>query len=472
MTSSNESSVDRGSPQEAQAYGCRALIALFLFALAIRWSYSLGIFAAMADGGLVIADGHGFLEDASKFVGLIQSGTIQPSQWIGVNTGIMPLFSWVLALHVAIFGDQAPLAFVMSQGLIDSATCLLVFGIAATISPRLAMPSAIAAAINPTSIVLAGLVYTDTIFVFFVAVMLLGAVRWIKTPTLQWALIIGLGVGGAGLTRIMIAPWVPILCVFLLAVQVWQRSLALRNVGHVIVIGAIFCLCIAPVALRNIIYYDTWALTSQSGYHFAYWVVPLIKEAQDGTPWEKTVAVLQKKERSQRTGNVNNFQASVAARRIGEEALKDLGYAAMAKAWINGAVINLASPAIVTSPPVSQLPRTGFFATAGATPIEKIFNFVFRSDNNLFALLLIAGALGVAVVRVIQVVGFVVLIRTTSLACVLLFVLWVLYVLAVNGPIAAPKYRLPMEPVLCVFTGAGFVAIRDWWRRRRKPATA
>jgi uncharacterized membrane protein len=87
-------------------------------------------------------------------------------------------------------------------------------------------------------------------------------------------------------------------------------------------------------------------------------------------------------------------------------------------------------------------------------------------------MLLIAGAMGVAVVRMIQLVGFVALIRQASLACVLLFLCWMLYVLAVNGPIAAPKYRLPMEPVLCILTGAGFVAIRDWWRRRRRAATA
>jgi 4-amino-4-deoxy-L-arabinose transferase-like glycosyltransferase len=458
--------------QETEPRGRRALIWLFLFALAIRWIYALGIYAAMADGGLVVADGRGYLEDARKFVDLLQSGNIQPSEWIGVNTAVMPLFSWTLALHVAAFGNHAPLAYVMSQGLIDSATCLLVSGIAATFSPRLAMPSGIAAAVNPTSVVLAGLVYTDTMFVFFVAVMLLGAVRWIKTPTLRWALIIGSGVGGAALTRIMIAPWVPFLCFFLLAVQLWQRSLASRNIGHVMAIGAVFCLCIAPVALRNVIYYDTWALTSQSGYHFAYWVVPLVKEAKDGTPWERTVRELQKKALDQDTGSMDNFKSSIAARRIGEEALKDLGYAAIAKAWINGAIINVASPALVTSPPVAKLPRTGFYATAGSTPAEKIFNFVFRSDNSLFSLVVIVGALSVAVVRMIQVVGFLALVRTGSMACVLLLFFWACYVLAINGPVAAPKYRLPMEPALCVLTGAGFVAILDWWRRRRRTVAA
>ena len=30
---------------------------------------------------------------------------------------------------------------------------------------------------------------------------------------------------------------------------------------------------------------------------------------------------------------------------------------------------------------------------------------------------------------------------------------------AVNGPVASPKYRLPMEPALAVLTGAGWLAL-------------
>ena len=43
---------------------------------------------------------------------------------------------------------------------------------------------------------------------------------------------------------------------------------------------------------------------------------------------------------------------------------------------------------------------------------------------------------------------------------------WIGFILAANGPVASPKYRLPMEPALNLFTGAGFVALRDWRRRR------
>jgi hypothetical protein len=43
----------------------------------------------------------------------------------------------------------------------------------------------------------------------------------------------------------------------------------------------------------------------------------------------------------------------------------------------------------------------------------------------------------------------------------------VAFILLVNGPIASPKYRLPLEPAFNVMSAAGYVAIRDWRRRRR-----
>ena len=53
------------------------LLWLFLFALAIRWIYALCIYAAMGDGGLVVADGNGYMSDARHMVELLRSGTLR-----------------------------------------------------------------------------------------------------------------------------------------------------------------------------------------------------------------------------------------------------------------------------------------------------------------------------------------------------------------------------------------------------------
>jgi hypothetical protein len=77
----------------------------------------------------------------------------------------------------------------------------------------------------------------------------------------------------------------------------------------------------------------------------------------------------------------------------------------------------------------------------------------------------------VAALRIVQAVGFFALLRQRRiLPALLLLGGWCVFVLLVNGPIASPKYRLPIEPVLMVATGAGFVQLRIWLAAmRRRP---
>lgn len=83
----------------------------------------------------------------------------------------------------------------------------------------------------------------------------------------------------------------------------------------------------------------------------------------------------------------------------------------------------------------------------------------------IFAWSLLAGGVGVTAWRIVELVGFVALARRpeTFLATLLMF-LAAGYFLAISGPIASPKYRLPLEPIFAVWAGAGYVAFA---RRRR-----
>ena len=68
------------------------------------------------------------------------------------------------------------------------------------------------------------------------------------------------------------------------------------------------------------------------------------------------------------------------------------------------------------------------------------------------------------VVRLIQLIGaFTIPWRGGNGAILVLFGGWIVYILAANGPIASPKYRLPIEPVLMVSLGAGLVRLRSWF---------
>jgi 4-amino-4-deoxy-L-arabinose transferase-like glycosyltransferase len=443
---------------------------IFFGALAIRWVYDVALFAAMGKTGLMGADSRGYLGDAEIMAAQLMHGDLHGWAWLGSDVGRMPIYPWLVTLNVLVFGSLAPITTVLVQGVVDSGTCLLVHRIAKSIDSRIALPAAIAAAINPTQIVLSGIVYTDTLFAFFIALFLAGAASWLRKPAWPAALSVGIGLGLAALVRIVVAPWVPVMIVVLLVAARLVGRLRVPQVGQVAAMAAIFALAIGPILARNVDEYGAWTLTSQGGSHLALWVAPLVREAKDGTPWERGTAAMEQRARQRFGPSVANpFTESSRYAALGREELVRLGPAAVIKAWAIGAAINLASPAIIISPPIAQLPRIGFYATKGGTMFEKIGNFLFHSDNAAYAWALLLGVAGVALVRLIQLCGAFAVVRDRQVwPIVVLLALWCGFILAANGPVASPKYRLPMEPVLCVLTGAGYALLRG----RRAQASA
>lgn len=435
---------------------------IFFAALAIRWIYATTLYAAIGLNGLTGADSLKYLNIASAFASAIKAGAVHGWQWLGPDTVMMPLFTWVITINALLFGSLLPLAYVLTQGVFDAGTCVLVYLLAHTINPRYAPPAAVAAIVNPTQIVLSGLIYPDTPFVFFVALLFVATVRWLHAPGWRWTIFAAVALGAAALIRILIFPWTAALTVFLLLALLIGRRLSIQRLAQLGAMAAIASLFVAPLLARNVTQYGAWALTSQSGFHLAGWVVPLAKEARDRTPWLTSFEDMEARKLARFGPPVQNpFEESRRYGAIGGEDFSKLKLTDVLKAWTTGAAINLASPAVILIPPIINLPRTGFYATAGSSFFEKIGNFLFRSESALYTWVLLIGIAGLGVVRLIQITGTVKVIRASGHAPVLLlFGAWLCFILAVNGPIASPKYRLPLEPILAVLTGAGICSLR------------
>jgi 4-amino-4-deoxy-L-arabinose transferase-like glycosyltransferase len=442
---------------------------IFFAALAIRWAYAITLYTTMGPDGLLGMDSRGFVQWVHDYGHQIRAGTLQGWHWLSVNLSIMPLVSWSWVVTELVFGKHLAIAYVLFQGVIDSLTCLLVYGLARSFRADYAAPAGIFAAINPTQIVMSGLFYTDAMFLFFIALMLFAAVRWLNHQTWTWAVLLGLALGGAGLSRILVFPWAFAVLGFFAVVTILRRTWSRTILAQLVATGAIFMVCISPVLTRNIVHYGTLSLTPQAGVYQALWLAPLVRQAHDGTPWARGTAEMQKKiDAAIGTSISNPFELSRRYSEIGMETMRHYGWGAMLKAWVYGAAINLGSPALLLSPPVISLPRTGFYDTPGASMPDKIRTFLFRSDNALYAWLLLAGVAGVAIIRLLQLAGITtILVRDGVSAPLLLLSGWVAFILLVNGPIASPKYRLPLEPVFSVMSAAGYATIRDWYRRRR-----
>ena len=113
------------------------------------------------DAGLLI-------NDSQEYLSLAASGAEQ--------TQVTPLYLLFLSAHMTIFG-ASPLWPVLSQCGLDAITCVTIAALASTLDRRLAIPAGLAAAVNPVQIVMAALVLTETLFIFFAALALLANAR-------------------------------------------------------------------------------------------------------------------------------------------------------------------------------------------------------------------------------------------------------------------------------------------------------
>ncbi len=451
------------SPTASVAVSARVLWIVFGVALAVRLAYILALHATLGTDGLTAADSSAYLELGRSFAHDGVFGLLGEDGQLTPETQFMPLYVLFLAAHFVLSGSADPLLPAITQGGIDALTCVATALIAAHIDRRLALIAGILAALNPSLVVLSGLIYTDTLFVFFATVSLLAALRWIRRPGWGWALALGVALGLGIETRVMLAPWVVAIACLALIGAAWGRRLGWRAVAHLAVAGAICLALQGPMLARNLDLYGSAQLSAQGGVFALLWVVPLVREVKDGTPHEIGAQEMQSRfeARAGPDEKENPFRRSSLMTAIAAEEMRELGPAAIAKAWGMGAAINLFSPAAILSPPVSRLPRTGFYATPGETKVEKIRNFLFHGGNTTYAWVLLITLVGVVLGRAAQIYGVVrgVGAQGDARRAVLLLLVWIAFILLINGPVASPKYRLPIEPAASVFLALTLAAL-------------
>jgi hypothetical protein len=436
----------------AQAEGvlnARATLLVAGTALAVRLAYLWAVY-----------DGPASLSHPDT--GLWVVAAADPSTWFGTAER-MPGYTLYMGLMRAVFGPTL-LAPVLGQIVADSATCVVVARIGGALAPNAALPAGLVAALAPTQVVMASVVLGDTLFTCFAAAALLAGLRFIERPNARTAAVLAIWCGAALLNRAMVWPLVAFLPAAIFAHACW-RTRSMR--GSLTAAAAFACICAAlsaPVVIRNYLAYGAPELSSQSGAHLALWVVPLVREAEDGTPHSVGASAIGAEfdERFAGIARDNPFAVSGGLKVIAREKLAELGPLPVAKAWMSGAVINLFSPATLMIPPVMQLPRTGFYATPGDGPLDKAVNFVWRNDNATYARWLAAGTAVELPLKLLAFAGFLAaLARPRARLAAVVLAGWVVFLLAIYGPVASAKYRLPAEPVFAAFSALALLALRD-----------
>jgi hypothetical protein len=396
---------------------------------------------------------------------LARPGGLWPT--LSSMTERMPLYPLFLAAVRTLFGD-APRAAAGLQAVIDAGTCALIAALGTLVSPLTGRIAGLLAAISATLIIFSSQILTDSLFVFFLTLMLLTGARYLLRPSIPLAALAGLAGGLALATRggivILLVAAIPLV---LAAAMMASHSLPRALVAAIVFTVAAFA-PVAPVLLRNAVQYRSFALVTQTGDHLAFWIVPLVTQRANGMPYDTTVMRMQEicaQRLAERGLNAqsNPFQIASVKSEVAREELARLPVGAFVKSWIDGMAINLASPALLSDPRVRALPKPSFYSTPGVSLWERARSYFFDNPG-LYQMLLAAGLAAMAPFLVLEAAGLVMLSRQLPWAG-LLAAGALAYFLLLSGPVATPKYRMPMEPVLIVLAAIPLASLsRTGWK--------
>ena len=386
------------------------------------------------------------------------------------SAGRMPGYFLFLAGLMGVFGPSL-FAVLAVQALLDSVTCVLVGMIGARLSLSIGLVAGLLAAIWPNLVITSTLVLTDSFFMLPFTAMLYTSVRFLETGLVRWAAWTGLFLGAAVLVR-AVAQYMPLAVVLLVVAVPLLRE---RNWRRGFFAGLAFTVAVAlplaPWLHRNVSQHDALTLTSQGGVHLLYWVVPRVLSRTQGIQQGQAVKELREEfqaemeSRGLDTESMNIFAKDRAMKDFSLALLSEIPLRDILSSWSSGMMVNLVSPAIGADPRMRALPHPSFMGTSQLDLLSRITLYVQEASPVYLAAVGI-GVVGAVLASLLQIYGFVLLSRVSGWMA-FLGIASMLYFLLISGPITAPKYRLPFEPLLIILQA---MALVELWPRLRRMA--
>ncbi len=439
------------------------LVALYFLALAVR---ALNVFL------LSDQQHHFFTEDSTIYWRLADNFIVTgrlvdgvPGAWVA-DTERLPGYPLFLAAIKSWVSDTV-LAVISFQALIDSATVVLVAALGSLLGQQAGLTSGILAVLWPNMVINSALVLTDSLFLFFFTACLLACAKYLKTPQISSAAMVGIFLGLSLSVRSVVQFLPP---VFLLAILIigWRAGIRRAAASAVIFITCVM-IPITPTLYRNVTEFHKVFLTDQGATHLLYWVVPSVRMHSDGTSFDLAWASTQERFQTElkRTGIEATAITSHELRALrGEFAwaeLSNLPATSSLRAWLQGAAQNLIAPAVLTDSRMRAARSDSFLAMEGKM-FERVVAWLAAGSTG-WKIVAGIGLLATAIGAVFAAWGFVRLARNFPWTAFFTGGV-ILYFLLIMGPVAAPKYRLPFAPATIILTAFGLIDLWRLWRDR------
>ena len=300
-------------------------------------------------------------------------------------------------------------------------------------------------------------------FIFFFVWFLLSFTNFLNKPTILASVAVGAALGLATLIRPTTQFFILLAPVLLPLILIISKMRIKDATFHSFVIFVVSGICVAPFLSLNSAKYGSFALTSQNGTHLQNWVAAEVVMLREGITRQEAVFRLQTKTKKALAALSTSQQSNpfVRSAQQVDTALDEIVATptdTILKSWLQGAIINLAAPALMIDKRIRQLPHVSFAGDTYGDLISRTWQFM-SGSSSIYVTSLIASGAGAIIISIFQFAGFFVQLRVHLILAVL-SALTVAYFLIINGPVGSPKYRLPIEPILIIWFGCALLSLR------------
>ncbi len=340
------------------------------------------------------------------------------------------------------------------QSFIDSFTCVMIFLCAGLLNKKYQFYTGIFAAFSPLMIIVSSQILSDTIFLFaFTSCLYFLLKYWrIKNSTIN-LYFSGLLLGVSTFIR---AATFPLIFLSLPIIYLIIKNNSKNTKKGLVFLCIYFFMALAPISVRwidNIINYNTYALTSQSGAHIAYWAVPGVLSVSKEMDRETSVNLINLE--INKLGGLTNQPYKDSSLKISASMniLKNENFIYVAYAWLRSSTINIVSSPILIDHRVRSLLHPSF---AKEGNIIKWIKTIFTNKQyfNYFIVLLLSLILSIFSVFSI-VFGYYYFFMSNFFASFISVVL-IIYFCLITGPTMSPKYCFPYLPILLYLQSISF----------------
>ena len=209
-----------------------------------------------------------------------------------------------------------------------------------------------------------------------------------------------------------------------------------------------FIVSIIPISDRlftNILGNETFSLTSQSGSHAAYWMVPGVLSLNNNYNRQEAVAYIN--ERIANKGGLEGipYKDSKKLFSVSLEILSEQDFTDIFYAWGRSSFLNIITPAILIDGRVRNLKHFSF-AEEGKIYQWLVKNTLTQDSKTYLVILFLSSIIGAFSLFSIF-IGFYYLIKSNYNLAILSICI-ILYFSIITGPTLSPKYCIPFLPII------------------------